>query len=106
MKPLNRLMTIFASVLLMAALCLGQATGKKPMTFQGKVEGVNAAESSLKVNGENVEGWMDAMTMDYKVDNPAVLKTVKVGDTIKATVYKGDFVLHKVQVVKGDSKPK
>jgi Cu/Ag efflux protein CusF len=104
MKPLNRLMTIFASVLLMAALCLGQS--KKPMTFQGKVEGVNPAESSLKVSGEKVDGWMDAMTMDYKVDNPAILKTVKAGDTIKATVYEGDFTLHKVEVVKGDAKAK
>ena len=106
MKSLNRLTTILAAAVLMAALCLGQATDKKAMTFQGKVEGVNVADSSLKVNGESVDGWMDAMTMDYKVDNPAVLKTVKPGDTIKATVYKGDFVLHKVQVVKSDSKSK
>jgi Cu/Ag efflux protein CusF len=106
MKPLNRLMTILAAALLMAALCLGQASGKKAMAFQGKVEGVNAADSSLKVNGEKVDGWMEAMTMEYKVDNPAILKTVKTGDTIKATVYEGDFVLHKVQVVKADSKSK
>ena len=105
MRLLNRLLTIFAVTLLMAALGMGQATGKKAMTFQGKVEGVNAAENSLKVNGEKGP-WMDAMTMDYKVDNPAILKTVKTGDTIKATVYKGDFVLHKVQVVKSDSKSK
>jgi Cu/Ag efflux protein CusF len=106
MKTLNRLTTILAAALLMAALCLGQASGKKAMTFQGKVEAVNAADSSLKVNGESVEGWMGAMTMDYKVDNPAILKTVKPGDKITATVYEGDFVLHKVQVVKGDAKTK
>jgi Cu(I)/Ag(I) efflux system periplasmic protein CusF len=105
MKTLNRLMTILAAALLVAALCLGQAPGKKAMTFQGKVEGVNAAESSLKVNGEKGP-WMDAMTMDYKVDNPAVLKTVKPGDKITATVYEGDMVLHKVQVVKADAKAK
>ncbi|HWE51174.1 MAG TPA: copper-binding protein [Bryobacteraceae bacterium] len=98
MKSLNRLLLIIATTLLMAALCLAQ--GKKAMTFHGKVEGVNAADSSLKVNGEKTEGWMDAMTMDYKVDNPAVLKSVKPGDTIKATVYEGDMVLHKVEVVK------
>lgn len=106
MKPLNRLMTIFAAAVMMAALCLGQATSKKPMVFHGKVEGVNAADGSLKVDGEKTDGWMDAMTMDYKVDNPAVLKTVKPGDKISATVYEGDMTLHKVQVVKGDSKSK
>jgi len=33
------------------------------------------------VNGEKLEGWMDAMTMSYPVDKPDVLKKVKVGDT-------------------------
>jgi Cu/Ag efflux protein CusF len=96
---MKKLTTILASLLLIAALAFGQGS-KKAMTFQGKVEGVNAAEKSLKVNGDKVDGWMDAMTMDYKVDNPAILKSVKPGDKIKATVYEGDMVLHKVEVVK------
>ncbi len=106
MNPTNRLMKIFAAVLLMAGLCLGQPAAKKSYTFHGQVEGVNAADGSVKVNGEKVEGWMDAMTMDYKVDDPAVLKKVKPGDKIVATVYEGDMALHKVQVVKGGSKSK
>ncbi len=58
---------------------------------------------------EKVAGWMDAMTMSYKVDDAAVLKSVKVGDEIMATVYDGDMVLHKVMVMpkaSGDSKSK
>lgn len=106
MKPLNRLLTIFVAGLLLAVLSLSQAADKKSYMFHGKVEGVNAADGSLKVNGDKVEGWMDAMTMDYKVDDPAVLKKVKPGDKIMATVYEGDMVLHKVQVVKADSKSK
>lgn len=77
------------------------ATGKKALTFRGKVEAVDESAKSLKVNGEKVEGWMDdAMTMDYKVDNPAILKKVKSGDQIMATVYKGDMTLHNVRVMK------
>lgn len=69
----NRLITVFAAVLFTAAVCLGQAApGKKALAFHGKVEAVDQASKSLKVNGEKVEGWMDAMTMDYKVDNPAI----------------------------------
>ena len=51
---------------------------------------------------------MEAMTMSYKVDNPAIIGKLKAGDQITATVYDGDQVLHKVQVVKGsgDSKSK
>ena len=97
MKPLHRLVAIVGLALLMAAACLGQnAPAKKSYTFHGKVEAVNA--DGLTVNGEKVEGWMDAMTMRYKVDDPRVLKKVKVGDEITATVYEGDLLLHKVQV--------
>jgi Cu/Ag efflux protein CusF len=51
------------------------------------------------VNGDKVEGWMDAMTMKYKVDDKKVLQKVKPGDEITATVYEGDLSLHKVVVV-------
>jgi len=84
--------------LLVAAACLGQsAPAKKAFAFHGKVEAVSAA--GITVNGEKVDGWMDAMTMKYKVDDKKVLKTVKPGDEITATVYEGDFTsLHKVHV--------
>jgi Cu/Ag efflux protein CusF len=57
----------------------------KGMMFHGKVEAVT--NKGLTVNGEKVEGWMDAMTMSYPVDKPDVLKRVKVGDTIMANCY-------------------
>ena len=110
MKRIHKWMGIFAAAVLMAATCAGQAApAKKAYTFHGKVEGVNEKTKSLTVNGEEVKGWMEAMTMDYKVDDPAVLKKVKVGDQISATVYDGDDSLHKVQVMPkgaGGSKPK
>jgi Cu/Ag efflux protein CusF len=95
MKTFKRIAALFV----MAVICLAQAglaQSKKPMTMKGKVEGVDAAAGTVKVNNEKVEGWMDSMVMDYKVDNPAVLKTLKTGDQITATVYEGDMVLHKV----------
>jgi Cu/Ag efflux protein CusF len=104
-----QVIAVFAAVVLMAQVCLGQAApGKKSYTFHGKVESVDESAKSLKVNGEEVKGWMAAMTMDYKVDDSAILKKVKAGDQIMATVYDGDLTLHKVQVMSeaGASKSK
>ena len=75
--------------------------GKKEHVFRGKIEAVDAKAKTLMVNGENVEGWMSAMTMQYSADKPDVYDKVKVGDQITAKVYDGDFgTLHDVQVVK------
>ena len=94
MKLFHR-MTI--AILMIAAACFAQsAPAKKSFKFHGKVTAVSA--DGLTVNGDKVEGWMDAMTMKYKVDDPKVLKQVKAGDEINATVYEGDLTLHKVQV--------
>ena len=100
MKNFKRFTALAASVLLMTGLCFAQASSKKALVFKGKVEGVNVKDGTLKVNNEKVEGWMDPMVMDYKVDDPVVLKTIKTGDKITATVYDGDMSLHKVQVAK------
>jgi len=75
------------------------APGKKGHPFRGKVEKVDQTAKTLTVAGEEVEGWMGAMTMDYQVDKPEVLAQVGVGDQITATVYDGDFgTLHGVAV--------
>jgi Cu/Ag efflux protein CusF len=79
-------------------------TKAKSYTFHGKVEAVTA--KGLTVNGEEVKGWMGAMTMNYPVDKPEVLKTVKVGDLVSATVFQGDMTLHNVEVVPPDTSGK
>ena len=87
----------------LAALLHAQGA-KKSFTFHGKVESIDAAAKSMTVDGDKVEGWMDAMSMKYTVDNADVFKTVKVGDSIEATVYDGDYKLYKVHVVKPATK--
>jgi hypothetical protein len=53
----------------------------------------------MTVNGQNVEGWMGAMTMNYSPDKEDMLKKVKVGDQITAKVYDTDFrYLYDIQV--------
>ena len=100
---------ILAAALALTGLLAANANAQdkakgKPMTFHGKVEAVT--DKGLTVNGEKLEGWMDAMTMAYPVDKPEVLKKVKVGDTIMATVYKGDITLHDVMVMPASKQDK
>jgi Cu/Ag efflux protein CusF len=101
MKSPRAQFLVLAGIMLLA---LGIPAGhaqipeKKAHTFRGKVEKIDAASKTMVVNGENVEGWMAAMTMTYVVDRQDVFKTVKVGDQITAKVYDGDFTLHDVQV--------
>lgn len=46
---------------------------------------------------------MPAMTMDYPIDDKALLRQLKPDDKIIATVYVGDPILHDVHVL--SSKP-
>ncbi len=93
-----------AAGLLLPITTLLLAQAKKSYTFRGKIESMDAASKSMSINGEKVQGWMDAMTMKYEVDNADVFKAAKVGDTIEATVYEGDYKLYKAHIVKADQK--
>jgi Cu/Ag efflux protein CusF len=95
-------------MMIVSLLCIAIAVGcsaaqtqhkGKAHAFKGKVEAVNTGTKSLTVSHEKIDDWMDAMTMAYGVDNPdAVLKQVKKGDTITATVYDNDYTLYEVKV--------
>ena len=104
----HRILQLFAVILAVVCLLGTSATAQqakgKSHTLEGKVEGVQT--DRLTVNHGKVEGYMDAMTMPYKVDKPDILKKVKVGDRISATVYDGDFTLYDVQVVPPQDKAK
>jgi protein SCO1/2 len=103
-----RVLRFFALIFAVTGLLVTSATAQqakgKSHTLQGKVEGVQA--DRLTVNHGKVEGYMDAMTMPYKVDKPDILKSVKIGDTIKATVYDGDYTLYDVTVLPPAQKDK
>jgi Cu/Ag efflux protein CusF len=90
----------------LSAQTKGSAPQKKSHILRGKVEAISEAGKNVTVNHEKVEGYMDAMTMPYKVDKVEVLKTLKVGDQIQATVYDFDYTLYDIQVVPANSKAK
>lgn len=99
--------SILGGVMLCLLVSVGYAgqgktppAGKKDHVFKGKVEKIDVANKTFTVNGQKVEGWMDAMTMNYAPDKEDVLKKLKVGDEITAKVYDGDFrTLYDIQVI-------
>jgi Cu/Ag efflux protein CusF len=98
---MKRLLIITGTVLclFLSTAIAQQNAGKKQYVFHGKVEKVDPNAKRLTVANEKIEGWMNAMTMAYKVDKEEVLKTLKPGDQITATVYDGDFAtLYNVKV--------
>ena len=103
-RVLHYFLVILAVSCLLGVTASAQQAKGKSHTLAGKVEGVQA--DRLTVNHGKVEGYMDAMTMPYKVDKPDILKSVKVGDQITATVYDGDYTLYDVHVVPRQDKGK
>jgi Cu/Ag efflux protein CusF len=104
-QTLAKLIVAAMMCLLFTALLTAQAqNGKKSHTLRGKVEAVDASAKSLTVNHGNVEGWMNGMTMKYKIDNSDIFNSVKTGDTIEATVFDGDYTLYNVHVVPAEQK--
>ncbi len=57
---------------------------QKTFTIRGKVLATNGAHITL--DGEDVPGFMEAMTMDYKLADPSVASELHPGDRITAKV--------------------
>lgn len=62
-----------------------QSSGEvKTFPIRGKVVSVNAAKGSVLLDHEAIPGFMDAMTMSYKLKDPNVLSELHAGDRITA----------------------
>ncbi|MGH9562372.1 MAG: SCO family protein [Terracidiphilus sp.] len=58
----------------------------KVYKLRGKVVSTNSATGEVTVNHEAIPGFMDAMTMPYKLKDPSILSELHPGDTITADV--------------------
>ena len=83
---------------LLLGLALLAACAKKPpekrYTLTGDVISLHADTQSVMIKGDKIEGWMDAMTMDYPVKEKSEFAKLKVGDRITATVFVGEAAYH------------
>lgn len=72
----------------------------KSHTLHGTVEGINDFAQSIRVNQEKIEGYSEARSATYGVDDTSILAKLEVGDRIVATIYEKDDILHDIRVVR------
>jgi len=58
----------------------------KSFPIRGKIVRVDAATGSVLLDAEEVPGFMDAMTMSYKLKDPGIASELHAGDRITATL--------------------
>ena len=64
---------------------------EKRYPIKGVVVAVNQQERSVTIKHEDIPGYMQGMTMDFKLKNAADLKTMKPGDQITGTLVVDDI---------------
>jgi protein SCO1/2 len=87
-------------MLAFAAGCAKQSQPVKRYPMSGKVVSTDATTSQVVVDAKDIPGFMEAMTMGYKVKDASVLKTLAPGDEITAdvVVQGADYWLENVHV--------
>jgi len=91
----------------------GSTAQFKVYKLRGKVVSTDAAKGEVTLNHEAIPGFMEAMTMPYKLKDASILSELHPGDTITADVLvsddpEADYLLDHIVVVaqaKPDYKP-
>ncbi len=61
-------------------------TAAKRYPVRGKVVGIDKASNAIDLAGDAIPGFMEPMTMTYKVTDPAAIGEMHAGDVISATL--------------------
>lgn len=72
----------------------------KSVTGTGKVIALVPQNQEVVIDHEEIKGFMDAMTMGYKVSSSSLLKGVKPGDRVRFTIDTNRRAITKMDVVK------
>jgi Cu/Ag efflux protein CusF len=87
----RRLSALFLSLLLvMLAGCARKAAPAKRYPMQGEVKALDASAHTATIAAGKIDGWMEAMTMEYPVKPDTEFQKLHVGDKIEATVMVSD----------------
>ena len=77
------------------------ATGQKTYAVHGFVVALDAANHTATLRHDKIQGWMEAMTMEFPVKDRTEFSRLAVGDEVNATLYVNDleYYLGKIEIV-------
>lgn len=104
---MHRFILLFLASLVLLAACQkgpqqteGNTADVKRYPLKGKIISVDKAAKKVKIQHQAIEGYMDAMTMDFPVREDFILNDLTAGSDIKAdlVVGKDSFWLENISV--------
>ena len=75
-------------------------TKQKIYRAVGVIKEVNRKERSLKIRHEDIEGLMEAMTMDFDVQSSKLLRNLKIGDKVAFELTSKSLTIVKIKKIK------
>jgi protein SCO1/2 len=78
-------LVLLVSALVLAGCQKTDKSDKEPTDYpiKGKVVAVNAEKKTVKIDHEDIPGLMEAMTMNFTVEEVRLLKGLKPGDKVE-----------------------
>ena len=89
-------------LVLLLAGCSRPAPEKR-YTLHGEVVGLDPKAQVATIKGDKIEGWMEAMTMEYPVKDRTEFAKLAVGQRITATVFVGESNYRLGEIIAGPS---
>jgi Cu/Ag efflux protein CusF len=77
-----------------------KAGGQQTVVGEGKVVATVPSASQIVVDHEEIKGFMEAMTMGYRVDPPSLLEGLKFGDKVRFTIDVPNKAIIKIEKMK------
>ena len=65
---------------------MAQQQGQQTVVGEGKVVAAVPGSNQIVVDHKEIPGFMDAMTMGYRIEPPSLLEGVKAGDSVRFTI--------------------
>ena len=72
-------------------------TSQQAIVGEGKVIAVVPSSSQIVVDHKEIPGFMDAMTMGYRIEPPSLLEGLKAGDAVRFTIDRQQKAIVKIE---------